>query len=197
MVGAVRANEILDATLARAGTGAASVRIIGVDGPAGSGKSTLARELAEAAAARLGVAVPVICIDDFVGWTDLDAEARTWWPRLEAEVLAPLERGRDLAWRRRDWLGDPEGLGLLPEPASAEWAPLAILEGVSVTRAAAAGRLAFAVWVEAPRELRLARGVERDGEQERAHLLAWQQLEDEFFASDGTRDRADVVLATG
>jgi uridine kinase len=72
-----------------------------------------------------------------------------------------------------------------------------VLEGVSVTRAAAAGRYAYRVWVDAPRDLRLERGVARDGEDQRPQGGAWQAMEDEFFALDGTRARADLRIETG
>ncbi|OJX68390.1 MAG: hypothetical protein BGO95_10805 [Micrococcales bacterium 73-13] len=166
-------------------------RIIGIDGPAGSGKSTLAAEVAAATGAS------VVGVDDFVGWTDLDPDRRSWWPRLEAEVLEPFLAGRPAAYRRRDWHGDPDGLGVLPEPVELGPAPLLVLEGVGVTRRALAPRLALRVWVEAPQDVRLARGIARDGEAQRAHWLRWQALEAAFFQTDGTRDRADLVIGTG
>ncbi len=168
-----------------------ALRIVGIDGPAGSGKSTLAAAIAEATGA------PIVGIDDFVGWTDLDPRGKTWWPRLEAEVLGPFLAGASIAYHRRDWHGDPEGIGVLPSPTViATPGPLLILEGVSVTRRAIAGRLAVRVWVEAPWNVRLERGLARDGEAMREHWLVWQELESAFFALDGTRDRADVVLST-
>lgn len=165
-------------------------RIVGIDGPAGSGKSTLAAQLA----ARTGA--PVVGIDDFVGWTDLDPERVSWWPRLEAEVLTPFAEGRALAYRRRDWAGDPEGVSVLPDSVAVPAGPLLILEGVSVTRRALADRLAVRIWVEAPSDVRLARGLARDGETERDHWLVWQALESAFFDIDRARDRADIVVAT-
>ena len=165
-------------------------RILGIDGPAGAGKSTLAARVAAATGS------PVIGIDDFVGWTDLDPAGTSWWPRLEAEVLEPFLAGRPIAYRRRDWYGDPDGLGLLPEPVRFDPSPLLVLEGVSVTRRALAARLALRVWVDAPEDIRLARGLDRDGEHQLDHWLRWQALETEFFLEDGTRDRADLVLVT-
>jgi cytidylate kinase len=54
----------------------------------------------------------------------------------------------------------------------------------------------YRVWVEAPYDVRLARGIERDGESHRDLWLAWIAEEAAFFAADGTRERADLVLAT-
>lgn len=169
--------------------------MLGIDGPAGSGKSTLAAAVAAAAGQRFG-AVPVVGVDDFVGWADLDPDGLSWWPRLVAEVVEPLLDGRDAVWRRRDWAGDPDGAGLLPEPVRAPWAPVAVLEGVSVTRLAMAPALSLTVWVEAPPRVRLARGLARDGVAELEHWRVWQRMESAFFAADGTRARADLVFAT-
>lgn len=175
-----------------AGDGAPGApRIVGIDGPAGSGKSTLAAELGAATGA------PVVGIDDFLGWTDLDPHGATWWPRLEAEVLEPFLAGRPFAYRRRDWYGDPEGIGVLPTRVEVRAGPLLVLEGVTMTRRAVADRLAVRMWVEAPRDVRLARGLARDGEAQRAHWMRWQELESGFFAADGTRERADVIVETG
>jgi len=191
-----RAAEILDRLRARPATGEAGVRIVAIDGPAGSGKSTLAAELRAEILRQEGVTAPLVGVDDFLAWTDLDPEGVSWWPRWEREILRPLLAGRDLVWGRRDWWGDGDGESVLPEPMTAAWAPIAIVEGVSVARVAAADRIALAVWIEAARQVRFARGIERDGETHRAHWQAWQAMEAAFFAADGTRARADLRLGT-
>ncbi|WP_155917061.1 MULTISPECIES: hypothetical protein [unclassified Mycolicibacterium] len=48
--------------------------------------------------------------------------------------------------------------------------------------------------METPRHLRLRRGLERDGA---AAAVQWHELiaaEDQHFAQDHTRDRADIVV---
>jgi hypothetical protein len=65
---------------------------------------------------------------------------------------------------------------------------------VSSARRAAAGRLACAIWVEAPAERRLERGLERDGAEARPFWDAWMAEEDAHFATDGTRARCDLVV---
>ncbi len=72
-----------------------------------------------------------------------------------------------------------------------------LLEGVSATRAAVTDRLAYRIWVEAPRDERLRRGVERGGEDHRHLWERWQPMEEAFFQADGTRARADIVIDTG
>jgi uridine kinase len=162
------------------------IRIVGVDGRSGSGKSFLAARLATLMAA------PIIEIDDFVSW---DCFAG-WWPRFDTQVLAPLLAGRDARFQARDW-SDWYGSSL-GEWKTQPWAPTIILEGVTCTRRATMGRITYAVWVEAPAELRLARGMARDNTFPDKEQLwnRWMLEEDEFFATDGTRDRADIVVDT-
>jgi len=166
------------------------VRIIGVDGPAGAGKSTLAARLAQASGA------PIIEVDDFVSWDD--PSGLRWWGRFEEQVLGPLLTGSDARFQRRDWAGDWRG-DSLGDWKTVPWHPLVIIEGVTCTRQATVGRLAYAIWVEAPAEVRLRRGLARDhGQPYDVEQLwrDWMIQEQEFFAIDATRDRADVIVPT-
>lgn len=162
------------------------IRIVGIDGRSGSGKSVLAARLA----ARLDA--PIIEIDDFVSW-DCFAD---WWPRFDVQVLGPLLAGQDAAFQARNW-ADRYGSSL-GEWKTQSWAPTIVVEGVTCTRRATIGRIVYAVWVEAPPRLRLARGMARDshfaGKQELWER--WMAEEDAFFTADGTRDRADIVIDT-
>ncbi len=72
--------------------------------------------------------------------------------------------------------------------------PFVVVEGVTCTRREIADRLAVRVWVEAPADERLRRGLARDGESHRHLWERWMREEDAFFARDGTRERADVVV---
>ncbi len=161
-------------------------RIVGVDGPSGSGKSTLAGRLA----ARVGGAI-VVRIDDFVAWDDLTE----WWPRFDAQVLTPLLAGRPARYQVRDWIHDEFGRSLRGWK-TARPAPLVVLEGVTCTRAAAAYALTYAIWVEAPDQVRIERGLRRDGDD---HLDVWRRwfaMERAFFVPDGTAARADLRVLT-
>lgn len=164
---------------------AQAFRLVAIDGGAGAGKSTFAARLARA----LGGA-PVIQVDDFITFLDFEH----WWPRLEAEVLKPLFRGQPARYQIRDWVGDVAGPGLLNEWKTCAPAPIILLEGVTSSRRVLGPRLHYAVWVEAPRDLRRARGLARDKDVESAAAL-WDRFlpgEAAFFAADKTRDRADI-----
>ena len=130
-------------------------KILAVDGLGGAGKSTLAAALATRLAA------PIVHTDDFASWDHpLD-----WWPRLLAEVLEPLSRNEACRFRRTDWEGTGREEWVAVEPAD-----VVILEGVGASRAVFHPFVTCAVWVETPREERLRRGLERDGEAARTAL---------------------------
>ncbi|MFT3871982.1 MAG: hypothetical protein QM714_04935 [Nocardioides sp.] len=48
--------------------------------------------------------------------------------------------------------------------------------------------------MEAPADLRLARGVERDGESMRADWLTWRESEAKLFTAHRTAERADILV---
>lgn len=157
-----------------------TTKIVAVDGPGGAGKSTLAEQLAAA----LGNA-PVVHTDDFASWDNpLD-----WWPRLLKDVLEPLFRGETARYRRTNWSDDERE----------EWEEVApsefvILEGVSASREAFQPFLTYSIWVDAPRDLRLRRGLERDGADARARWEEWMAEEDRYVEQERPQQRADLVL---
>jgi hypothetical protein len=175
-----------DAVLAaRARLGA--VRLVAIDGPSGSGKSTLATALVDELAGR-GVRAVVVPTDHFATWAD----PASWWPRLVDGVLTPLSRGEAGRYRPNDWSGGTPRPGEEVEVAVPE---VLIVEGVSAGRRSVRPVLSCLVWVEAtPERARLERSVRRDGAHTRADFLRWQAFERGWFAVDGTRAAADVLI---
>lgn len=171
------------AELARRSVAVNGIRIIGIDGPAGSGKSTLAREVARQ------LDCPIIEIDDFVSWGDLSG----WWPRFDEQALTPLLAGEAAHFQQRDWAGDEFG-NSLDGWRTVPWHPFVIVEGVTCTRRETVGRLSLAAWIEAADAERLRRGLARDGEDHRQLWVDWMPREQQFFAADRTRARADLVV---
>ncbi len=156
-----------------------SSRLVCVDGPAGSGKTTLATELAATAGARL------VHTDDLLrGWDGLSG-----LPETLVALLAPLAEDRPGRAPRYDW--DARGLhGVVELPPD----ELLVLEGVGAGSLPAAERATLLVWVEAPYDLRMRRGIDRDGDAFAPHWEAWAAAEQAHFAEHRTRERADVVV---
>lgn len=163
------------------------VRLVAVDGPAGSGKTTFAADLADHLAARDAV-VEVVHLDDlYEGWSGLPGV----WDRLDAWVLRPLAAGDVARYRRYDWAaGEWAGWVDLPAP------DVLVVEGCGSAPRAVDAYAVLRVWVEADADVRLARGLARDGEDHRALWLAWMESEAAHFAAESTRERADVRLST-
>lgn len=157
-----------------------------IDGPAGSGKTSFAARLVERLAGDQ-VRVGTVHLDDlYEGWSGLEG---TLWERLTVQVLGPLRAGVPGRYQRYDWVAG----------AFADWVDVPVpdvlvLEGCGAARRAAAPDAVLTAWVEAPAELRLARGLERDGEVMRAEWMAWTVSEAAHFAREQTRARADVRL---
>jgi uridine kinase len=156
-------------------------RIVAIDGLGGSGKSALAEQLASS----LGNAV-VVHTDDFAR-----PNVRGWeWERMRAQVLEPIRRDEPGRYQRYDWEAD----------TLAEWhdVPVGgtlIVDGVSSMRDELGRYWDFGIWVDAPYELRLARGVERDGETMRSQWTeVWMAEESQYFEAQRPDEKADIVV---
>jgi hypothetical protein len=104
-------------------------------------------------------------------------------------VLRPLDQGRAALYQRYDWVAERFADWLdIPIPE------VLILEGCGSAPRAVEGRAVLVAWVEVPADVRLARGLARDGEAMRESWLAWMAEEAAEFAREGTRERADVVV---
>jgi uridine kinase len=102
-----------------------------------------------------------------------------------------LLAGRPGRYQRYDWDRD-EG---------AEWhdvtpGRVVVIEGVSSTRRELDAPWALQIWVDAPRDLRLRRAVERDGEAMRSHWVdVWMPSEEAYIARERPEQRADLIVS--
>jgi hypothetical protein len=179
-----------------------ATRLVCVDGPSGAGKTQLA--------AGLGVALgdpPLLHMDDlYPGWDGLAAGVAL----LRSDIVAPLAVGQPARYRRWDWaraayaesrdLGTPPLLIVEGVGAGAVIAPHATVPptGAAESLAGAAELVApvasLSVWLDASEEVRYRRSMERDGATYAPHWARWAAQERAHFATDGTRERADVAL---
>jgi uridine kinase len=161
-------------------------RLISIDGPAGSGKSTLAATIAARAEAR-GMHTFIVHMDDlYDGWTG----AVRGFGLLRDHVLQRMADGREGRYRRYDWhVGAYAELHVVPVTVE-----LLIVEGVTSCDRDADRWQSLRLWIETSNEIRLDRGIARDGEALRDHWLDWMRWERDHFAEQDTRSRAHVII---
>lgn len=163
--------------------------LVAVAGTGAAGKSTLARAIQQLAPNE----VTVIEFDDFYRPSfsprpGVELNAGFEWRRLREQVLEPLHAGRTARYQRYNWDAD-EMSTWVDIPARG----IAIVEGIYSSRAELAHFYDFVIWVDTPADLRLQRGVERDGEAAREQWLKeWIPDEEAFVAQDDPASRADV-----
>ncbi|MGC4175678.1 uridine kinase family protein [Demequina sp.] len=195
--------QLLDA--ARAGEPRCGrTRLILIDGQAGAGKSTLANRLAVAlggsASAGAGTYMPdapltsdapvqIVHGDDlYEGWGGL----ATLDEVLLGQILEPLAAGGDGDFRMWDWLEDKRTY-VIAVPQR----PFLIIEGVGVAAPRARTLASLTVFVEAPWDARLARGVERDQHSYDDVINLWETFERDERARHqltGARGAADFII---
>jgi uridine kinase len=120
--------------------------LLGIDGLGGAGKTVLAAALAGSLRSA-GRTAAVVHFDDF------------FLPSARRPRGTPLRANQVARYRRYDWM-----LHALAEVHEIAPNCTVIVEGVSCTRRELADLYDLRVWVDCPRELRLARGIRRDGE---------------------------------
>ena len=105
-----------------------------------------------------GASVAEIHTDDLLeGWTDI----LNFWPRLGEWILDPLSRGEPGRYRRYDWVAGRFGDEWLDVPVP----DVLLVEGVASARTAIRPRLTLWAFVTAAPDVRLRRGIARDGEE--------------------------------
>jgi uridine kinase len=155
-------------------------RLVSIDGPAGAGKTTLAAQVAA-----MAPGARVIHMDDlYEGWNGLPEVSRQL-----AGLLRPLADRLPGSYRRYDW-----DAGAFAETVTVEPTDLLVLEGVGSGCRMQDDLIGALVWVDAPYDLRMRRGIDRDGEDFAPHWQAWSEAEQALFAQQRTRERADLVV---
>ena len=155
-------------------------RLVCIDGPAGSGKSTLAAAVADRTGAQ------VVNTDELMeGWGGFD----TVTSQL-AGIVQALAQGRPGEYHQYLW-----GQGRFDDATtSVAPRPWLVVEGVGSGDPVIAAHITCLVWVEVDDELRLSRGLERDGVENEPEWREFMPAERRIFARDRTFERADVVV---
>jgi uridine kinase len=150
--------------------------LVGIGGHGGAGKTTLARRLAGA---------QVVGTDEF--WDGSEFELS----RLEREVLRPLRRGETARFHGYDWARRQPHR----EERVVRAEGVVVVEGVCALHRRFRDAYDLRIWVDAPRDVRLARGIARDGE---AARRTWEEMwmpgEDRYVAEDDPVSAAHLVV---
>lgn len=167
--------------------------LVCIDGLGGSGKSTIARGLAAACDD-----VQIVQVDDFYrpssgrhtgSVADRPIGADFDLNRLRTEVLLPLRSGLRANYHAYDWTVDS-----VSTHAVAVTKPIVVVEGVYSFSAALSELFDFSLWVDCPRDVRLRRGVARDGEAARSRWEHdWMPGEDQYVQCECPRERVALV----
>ncbi|TYR81292.1 uridine kinase [Priestia megaterium] len=166
------------------------VFLIGIDGCGGSGKSTLAKEIANVSD---GVFVH---IDDFYHPSSEQEKHRKEiggmfdWRRLRDQVCMPLANKQTAHYQRYDW----------PSDSLKEWHEIQpkgtiVIEGISATRDELTSFYDVLIFVDTPYDVRLRRGIERDGEEMRSMWVdVWMPAEELYMKAQAPMARANFVV---
>lgn len=155
-------------------------RLVCVDGPAGSGKTTLATALDGLLPGCL-----VVHTDELLaGWDGLAG-----LPATLATMLEEMAQGESGRYRRYDWVA-----GAWAETVTLPAHDTLVLEGVGSASRPARRHASAVAWVEAPHDLRMRRGIERDGDHFAPHWERWAAQEATLHDQHDTRLSADVLV---
>jgi len=150
--------------------------LVGIGGRGASGKSTLARSIPDA---------QLVGTDEF--WDGAGFELT----RLRSEVFEPILRGENASYRAYSW--ELQACVSEPRPVSPEG--VIVIEGVCALHRMFREAYDLRIWVEAPHELRLARGIERDGEEaRRIWEETWMPSEERYVERDDPISAADLLV---
>ncbi len=153
--------------------------LVGIGGHGGSGKSTLAHAIG---ASRPDV--QIVQTDSFWNGSQFDL------PRLRTDVVDVLLRGETATYETWDWAARAAAGRLEVRPSD-----VVVIEGVCALHEMFRHDLDVRIWVDAPYELRLARGVARDGEaSRRTWTEVWMPSEDAYVARDNPIPCAHLVI---
>jgi uridine kinase len=152
-----------------------TLTLVGIGGHGGAGKSTLAALIPSAR---------VVPTDVF--WNGSSFEIG----RIRSDVIEPLVAGETARFTTWDWEARRAGA-----PRSVEPEGLVVIEGVCALHRDLRDAYAVRIWVDAPEDVRLERGVARDGEGARATWLeVWIPSESRYVARDRPAECAHLVV---
>ncbi len=152
-----------------------TLTLVGIGGHGGAGKSTLAGLIPDAR---------VVPTDAFWNGSSFEID------RIRADVIDPLVAGATARFATWDWAAGRPGATRALEPDG-----LVVVEGVCALHRELRDAYAVRIWVDAPEDVRLERGVARDGEAARSTWLeVWMPSEARYVERDRPVECAHLVV---
>lgn len=166
--------------------------LVAIDGFGGAGKTTIAQKLKD----MLGNAY-VVGIDDFIIKEKLTEQTadKSYFDRkrLEQEVLKPAREGKQIAYRRLEWVENT-----LSTPVVVPDIDYLIIEGISSTHPDIAQYFDVKIWVDTPIDIAKERGHARDGSNENAqHWDLWVANDLRYQEKYHPERQADFIIENG
>ena len=180
MIDAAKLNSIVSTVRRATPPVRMQTRIIAIDGGSGAGKSTLAKQISDALEY-----CPIVHTDDFASWDN----PLNWHPRLIDEVLNPLSKNLPPKYQRYDW--DQRQLA---EFVTIPRSNFLIIDGVGSARTEFRPYLTFSIFVKTPANIRLQRGIAREGESIVDQWMKWMSEEDIYMKRDTPEQYASLVI---
>lgn len=155
--------------------------LIGIDGLGGAGKSTVAKFIKDSIPDTI-----IVEMDDFY----VPELTRDDWDRVYEQVIRPLKNDSPAYYQRFDW--DTKRLA---EWHSIEPKGVVVIEGVYALHEKLKDAYDYKIWVECPYEIRLQRGLERDGEDARSWWVdEWMPKEERYKESQKPQQAVDIII---
>lgn len=169
-------------------------KLIGVDGLGASGKTTLAEAIKKAHSES-----SIIHTDEFylpkadrsTGVLESHVVSPDFdWDRFENQVIKPIRRNLLVKYERYDWRADQWDSWI--EIPATHWI---IIVGVYALQSRFFSAYDYTIWMDVPREERIKRMIEREGEAVANEWLEkWSPREENYWTLEGPDKRASIVL---
>ncbi len=168
--------------------------LIGIDGLGGSGKTRFAEEIKI-----LESSIEIVHLDDFyLPSINRPASAKAKssfgsnidFKRVSTQLIEPLLADKDAYFERYDWDTDTLAeIHMIPRRITV------IIEGVYALAPELIGMYNLKVWIDCPRKIRLARGLNRDGSGQRDQWIQeWMPAEDRYVQNYSPMIKADIII---
>lgn len=166
---------------------------VAISGLGGSGKTFLTKKL-EAAL----LESRIIYVDDFYKTEEERGDVHSSeniisncfdWDRIE-NVIRLFQEGKAVCYQKYNWEKNIREGWVEMYPQS-----ITILEGIYSLQDRFLPYYDLSVWVEAPRELRRERIINRDQEWKRKWLDTWMEQDDRYFALEQPAQKAHIIYS--